>query len=857
MWKLIWREMTRRGSRFFPTVFAVVLGVTFLTATLGITDLMTDAAKSSVTATLSGDLYAVTPPTKDAVTPDLAARGSVSDELVPIIEAADGVAHAVPQYEGQAVLLDQAKHPVSIGLTPTLVHGAFPYPPGPEVAAGRLPQGPKEVMLELSTARRAGLKTGQTATLIWGGATHRLKVVGLAQFKDPLGTATLAFVDGKDAKTWFSPTGKIKLIGIHVAPAADPDNVKERVQDAVGPDAVILTGAALRAQQSAAVARTVSLVNLLALAFVALALLAGAFLIANTFGILVASRYRMLGMLRTAGYTPHALRMLVVGEALLIGLIGSVLGEGVGLALVVGIRQVLTAQGWVFTSGVPLGLWRALAIVALGVFITVVACFIPAWRAGRMTPLDALAASAPVPEGRRRGVTIFGLLVLVVAIGLGAVALLEASRSEVGMQAAVLGMAATLLGLSGVLCLTPVLLRPFLWFFSALFRRGQRLPALLALRNLRRYPRRTSLGAAALVLGIAIATTGGILADSARKSLQSGVTQEVQSDLVVASLQPSTNVEKAVSALRKVDGVRSADADIFSAPMLVRLDQDPTRSLTVAGITADQADNLVSLQVKTGDVKGLANGRALVNARDAAREGWKVGDAITVTGPRGIYSTKVAGIVHSTLLDAAIFLDPQYLRQAAAPESLAFQYIFVNLKSENAAAAPSEIREIQNQIQHSLNQFYVYRVYTPVELSHALSQTTTQVLWLMYALLGLSIVIAILGIVNTLALAMIERRQIFALLRVLGLTPREVRASLRWEAFFLALLGAGLGWISGLVIGMLWRWMLRDFGLSAWGIPVLGQLGFVAAAVILAVLAASWPVRKTVRTPALMATLAS
>ena len=443
------------------------------------------------------------------------------------------------------------------------------------------------------------------------------------------------------------------------------------------------------------------------------------------------------------------------------------------------------------------------------------------------------------------------------AIGLGAVALLEASGSEVGTQAAVLGMAATLLGLSGVLCLTPVLLRPFLWFFSALFRRGQRLPALLALRNLRRYPRRTSLGAAALVLGIAIATTGGILADSARKSLQSGVTQEVQSDLVVASLQPSTNVEKAVAALRKVNGVRSADASIFSAPMLVRLDQDPTRSLTVAGITADQADNLVSLQVKTGDVKGLANGRALVNARDAAREGWKVGDAITVTGPRGIYSTKVAGIVHSTLLDAAIFLDPQYLRQAAAPESLAFQYIFVNLKSENAAAAPSEIRGIQNQIQHSLNQFFVYRVYTPVELSHALSQTTTQVLWLMYALLGLSIVIAVLGIVNTLALAMIERRQIFALLRVLGLTPREVRASLRWEAFFLALLGAGLGWISGLVIGMLWRWMLRDFGLSAWGIPVLGQLGFVAAAVILAVLAASWPVRKTVRTPALMATLAS
>ena len=662
MWKIIWREITRRGYRFFPTVFAVVLGIMFLTATLGITDLMTDAAKSSVTATLSGDLYAVAPPMKDAAAGDLEARGNISDELVPIIEAVDGVAHAAPRFEGQAVLLDQDKRPVSMGLTPTLVRGVFPYPPGPEVASGRLPQGPKEVMLEVNTARRAGLKTGQTATLIWAGATHRLKVVGLAQFKAPLGTATLAFVDGEDAKTWFSPTGKIKLIGIHVAPVANPDNVKERVQDAVGPDAVILTGAALRAQQSAAVARTVGLVNLLAQAFVALALLAGAFLIANTFGILVTSRYRMLGMLRATGYTPRSLQLLVTGEALLIGLLGSVLGEGVGLALVLGARQILTAQGWVFTSGVPLGLVRALAIVALGVLITVVACLIPARRAGRMTPLDALAASAPAPKGRLRGATIFGVMVLVVAVALGAGALVEASQSGVGTPATVLALAASLLGLSGVLCLTPVLLRPFLWIFAALFQRLHRLPAHLALRNLRRYPRRTSLGAAALVIGIAIATTGGILADSARKSLQAGVVSEVHSDLVVASLQPSTNVEKALAALRKVDGVRFANANIISTPMLVRLDQDPTRSLTAAGITADEARNLVSLQVKAGDVEGLANGQALVNARDAAREGWKVGDAITVTGPRGIYSTKVAGIVRSTLLNAAIFLDPQYLR---------------------------------------------------------------------------------------------------------------------------------------------------------------------------------------------------
>lgn len=303
----------------------------------------------------------------------------------------------------------------------------------------------------------------------------------------------------------------------------------------------------------------------------------------------------------------------------------------------------------------------------------------------------------PPRKSRLRRATIFGLVVLFVAVGLGAGALMEASQSGVGTRATALALAASLLGLCGVLWLTPVLLRPFLWVFAAIFQRLHRLPPHFALRNLRRYPRRTSLGAAALVIGIAIATTGGILADSARKSLQAGVVSEVHSDLVVASLQPSTNVEKALAALRKVDGVRFANANIFSTPMLVRLEQDPTRSLTAAGITADEAKNLVSLQVKAGDVEGLANGQALVNARDAAREGWKVGDAITVTGPRGIYSTKVAGIVRSTLLDAAIFLDPQYLRQAAAPETLTYQYIFVNLQSDKATPTPAEIRQVKTR----------------------------------------------------------------------------------------------------------------------------------------------------------------
>ncbi|MCI6584992.1 MAG: ABC transporter permease [Mobiluncus sp.] len=857
MWKLIIREITTRKSRFFAAILAVTLGVAFLTLTLGVRNLLLNAVTASTTSSLTGDLYAVGALAKNASTFDINARNPIDSNLAPVIEAVDGVSHAAPVYEGEAVLLDSRKQPVTLGLSPTTVRGSFPYPPGPTLAEGRLPTGAAEVMLETTTARRAGLKVGDKATLIWGGTAHEMQVVGTAGFEGPLGTATMAFVDAENAKTWFSAESRVKTIGIKVGAASDPKTVKDRVQDAIGPDATILLGETLRVEHARAVEKAVGFVNSLVQWFVALSLLAGGFLIANTFGILVTARYRSLGLLRAVGYSPRALRWLVLGQAVIIGTIGAALGVLLGIGATAAARLVLATQGWGFSTGLPLDVPTIALAFGIGLLITLFAAVFPAWRAGKIPPLSVLELAAPAAAERTRPRTIAGVLALLGALGTGWFGL-TVSQQRIDWTVVAVLIASGILFLLGLMLLLVQLQRPVLAFFGLFTKGFNALPAHLALQNLRRYPRRTSFGAAALVIGVAIATAGGILADSARASLRTGTVSEVQTDLVVAALQPSTNLEQALGAIREVSGVRGASADIIQAPVLVRQGEDPTHQVVAAGISAGDAVDTLKLRVSQGEVQALSRGEVIMNSR-AAGSGWKVGDSITVSGPVGIYSTRIGGVTESSLLNATVFLDPQYLRQTAASEQVTREFIFVRLDpgADGKPVSGSTLRAVQDRIQKALDPFFIFKALTPSELASTVSQTTTQVLWLMYGLLGFSVVIALLGVMNTLALAVLERRRTFALLRIIGLKPREGAAMVRWEAFFLALLGAVIGWAGGLALGALWRFVLRGQGLAVFSVPWAGQLALIGVAVILAVVAAGWPARQTLRSPALMSELAS
>ena len=838
MWKLIWREFATRKSRFVATVAAVMLGVAFLAVTLGVKTLLLQAITASTTSTYNADFYVVGALADKADPLDLQARAPVSTQLVPIIDEVEGVSHAAPIYQGEAVLLDSRGEALSIGLDPTLVRGAFPYPPGPTLDTGRLPSGSEEVMLESTTASRAGLKTGQEATLIWGGEVHKLRIVGTARFSAPLGYTTMAFVDSAQAKRWFAPGDTAKMIGVKATPAKGLSVLRDDIQDALGPDAQVLTGAQLRAETTKSVQNRISLANALVQWFVALALLAGGFLIANTFQVLVRSRGRTYGLLRAVGYTPRDLRRLVLGQAVIVGALGSVLGLVLGAVLVLGVRGVLMSRGWVFAAGMPLDFPAATLSGLAGIGMTLAASLVAARRAGRFTPLETLRDSQESDWKPRRGTLVVSAVALGLAVGAAGFAAVGL-RSVQSLFEITLLVVACLVFLVALLGLLPWLQLPLLSLVAKLGRGLNLVPAHLAVQNLRRYPRRAAIGAAALVVGVAIASAGGVIADSARASLRDGTVTELRSDLVIAALQPSTSVDQVLKEVRRIKGVASARADLLQSPLLMRLGKNPTHQVQVAGVDPQTLRSDVSVQMRRGKIDSLEQGRALVSVKEAARSGWKVGDAITLSGPRGVYSTTVSGIFESSLLNAEVIIDSGLLRQSADQPEITRKYIFVHL--DKSDLSPSQVK---TELEKTLRPYHVYRVLDAGELASTLAQTVTQVLWIMYGLLALSIFIALLGIMNTLALSVVERRHTLGLLRVLGMTPAEVGSTVRWEALLLALNGAVIGWLAGLGLGAVWRWALHDQGLAQFSVPWPGQLVLMLVAVVLSLLAAALPARQ-------------
>lgn len=868
MWKLIWRGITRQRSRFVATVVALALGLAFLTTALGVKDLMVTATTDSTTVTLGGDLYAVGALAKDANPQDVNARGTIDMGIIADIEKVDGVAHAVPMLTGSAVLLNQDQQPLTTGwfptqsapipgattsgtatqstppqTTPTQVIGAFPYPPGPDVDDGRLPNQPDEIMLEVNTAARAGLGLDDEATLVRGGETLRLKVVGLSRYEQPVGAATLAFVDGATAKDWFAPEGRVRIIGIDVGPAANQSTVQKRIQETVGPNATILTGAELRHAQAATVARELRGITVAYTIFLVVFLVFTLFLTGTGMTVQLRSSRRSLDTLRALGYSPSARRALVLGHAFLTSLIAVVLGVLFGALLTLGARSLLVLQGWVLAPGFPLQTWRLVEVPLLGIGLTLLSALPAAIRAGREHSRD-------VAPGRLRALpAVLGAFAQVAALALAAVtAFAELPLPPIVLLGGVAG-----LWLLGLVLLLPALSRPFLAIFDAFLKRN--FPAHLAIQNLRQDSRHLRRGTTVLVLGVAIATAGGVVADTTLHDLRHQTETEVSSELIVTPLYPVTNVDAAMAAINKTDGAH-ASTPVIDAPVLVTVDSHRPLSITAAGI--DPKNFPLKPTLVEGDLDSLSRGKILVNSRDAKAHGWQLGDEITLTGARGIYSSQIGAILDSALLRDTVFVDRQYLDQVAAPQTVTRSYIFVDLTTgQEESPTSKQLRETQAELQRVLDPLHIFRVQTVSDLGSIVSSTAFQVLQLLYVVLALALVLGLWGLRNALAVAVVQRRSSFTVVQILGMQPGEIAKCLRWEGFLMALVGTVLGWISGVILGAVTRLGWSGVEMFTLSVPVLGQVVAIILALVLALVVGSWIGAKVRKAPEVQAILAS
>ena len=846
MWRATLTSLLAHKLRLALTTLAIVLGVAFVAGTL----IYTDTVRSSFDSVFGqisdpvdlsvrgvsrladaegGDPFAVERP---EVPPAVADR-------VAGVEGVDAVERNV---EGNAAIigddgqpLTSGNGPPALGFNAPLVEELSPT----ELRSGRYPTADDEVTIDAGTAADQGIEVGDTVQLAANGPIAAYGVVGVFGFDggvDSLAGAPVSLFSPDHAFELFSTDGGYTSVDVLAADDAPLDDLRDRIGEAVGPDHEVITSDQLAAESQAAVDVILGFLNTGLLVFAGVSLLVGAFLINNTFAIIVAQRSRELALLRAVGASRAQVMGSVLVEALAVGGLASGIGLGLGALVAIGLRTLLTAFGIdIPSTDLVFAARTGLVAAALGIVITVLSALVPATKALRVPPVAAMQAVATGDRsGSGRVRTVLGALLAVAGLALLGFGLFR----EAGFPVVIGGAVALLLGAA---LLARFITRPLLqvigWPVDRLGVRGT-----LARENSIRNPQRTASTAAALMIGLGLVTFALIFGASLRESTTRTIDEQFVSDFQISSTDfaafPS-DVDKQVSGMPEVASVTD-----------MRLGQLGVDG-SVVGMAVVEPSELSSawnLDVVDGSLEDFADGGILISDDAAGELGASVGDDLTVTFPRdGHQVVPVRAIVDSETSNYYID-EGTYLSHA---DDVGVQTLYVT------AAGDGDIEQARTVIEGVTDSYPTLQVQDTGQIKEEIAGQVDQILGLMTALLGLSILIALFGIANTLSLSVFERTRELGLLRAVGATRAQVRSIVRWEAVLIAVLGAVFGIVVGTVFGWMTVLALADQGLSAFAFPA-GQVAVAVVAAAVAGTVAAWrPARRAARVDVLRAVAAT
>jgi putative ABC transport system permease protein len=594
----------------------------------------------------------------------------------------------------------------------------------------------------------------------------------------------------------------------------------------------VVTGQTVAAEQDNSVTQSLSFLSTALLIFAFIALFVGAFTIFNTFSIIVGQRTKELALLRIVGASRRQIFRSVLGEAAAVGIVSSAIGIGLGALAAVGLEQVLRLGGITLPPG-PLVFAPRTAVVALavGVGVTVISAIGPARRAVRIPPVAALGDRAISGGAPLRGRLGWGSAVALAGVLLLAAGLAKSTIAAVGVGAACIFVGVAMLAPAFARPSSSVLGRPFARMFGVAGRLGR--------ENSMRSPRRTAQTAAALMVGLALVSAIAVFGASASRSVTSNLDRAVSADLIVSSTTSSgglsTQVPAAVATASGVTGVNT----IYRGQCEI--------NGSVAALTGTSTRHLaatVTLQMTAGSSGSLAHGDLLVDSTTATANHWKVGDAVPVrfaqTG-RGV--VRIGGIYQANSLVGSYVVSDQYFLahfgNSWNPGAL--------LVDTNGTAAT------ENAVTRVLAAYPSAQVQTKSQYLRASATTVNEILGLVYALLGLAVIIALIGIVNTLMLSVFERTREIGLLRAVGMRQRQVRSMVRCEAVILAVFGAIIGVVIGTGMGIALVSSLQHQGITQIAVPWSSLVAFLALSMLLGLVAATWPARRAARMDVLAA----
>lgn len=825
------RTLAAQRARLALTVLAIVFGVAFVSGVLTLKDSITEASSSAAADDFAGVAVGVRiDPDQD--TPD---RPALDARLVDRLRALSGVDSVRGSVSGPAVVVDRKGH--LVGRVEEAV--GTNHAPGPNgsdppyrVTSGRAPTASGEIALDDAGARSADYRVGDRLRVVAGGGTLDATLVGTVHADDArirLG-ATLTLFDTPTAQGLFAAPGTYDLITVSTRPGTTEAAVTDAVRAVIPAGAEVVTGATLTAERrDLAAAGTAGLATGL-LVFAGIALFVGTFIITNTFTMLIGRRTRELALLRAVGATRRQVTLSVRFEALATGLVGALLGLLLGIALAAGLLALLRGTDAEPPRG-PLVVRPATILWSLvvGVGVTVAAAWLPTRKVARIPPMAALRASPPNPTGLLRR-NLLGLLLLVLGVT-GAYATTRIAPDGDGepMLIVVCGVVAV----TGVLTLIPLLSVAVIGLLARPLTRVFGVTGRLASRNALRDPRRTAATASALMIGLFLVTGLTVIGASLRDSLDHAAARGLTADYAVSTTLRDPMAPETVERIARLPHVAAASVYRTSAARIA----DGEREL--AALDAVAGPSVMRLDFVAGGPEALGTD-LLVERVEADSRGLKVGMTVPVTFPDGVPGTlRVGGVYRANPIVAPYLvstrtLDPHLERPLG-------RQVFVR-------AVSGEAKALHTTLDEAFGADPALRVQSKDELRKGLAAGIDLLLNIVYGLLGMAVLIAVIGIVNTLAMSVLERTREIGLLRAIGLDARRVRDLIRLEAALISLFGALLGVVLGVVVGVLAvRGIdLGNVSLSA-TIPWPRIALFVLGAIGVGVLAAAWPARRAAR----------
>jgi putative ABC transport system permease protein len=840
MLRAAWRNVRAHLVRFLLSGLAIVLGVGFVVGTLIFTDTLNKTFTDLFTQTTAD--VVVTP--KSTITNSAAGQvATLPEPDLATVSATQGINRA-----GGAVLVDGVTilgsddSPLGVQGAP---HFGSNWGVDPDLSPFRLqsgqgPTGAGQVAIDSVSADKGGLSVGDQVRLITPNGAQTDRLVGIFRYGSTgnLAGATIAAFDLRTAQDLllggargFTEIDAVASDGVSQRQAADA------VRAQLGADVKVQTGKEAADQQASDLTHALRFINVFLLVFAGIALFVGTFIILNTFAILVGQRSKELALLRAVGATRGQVTRSVLTEALIVGVVGSVVGVFVGMGVAYALQGLFKAIGAdIPTAGLVLKPLTVVIGLAVGIVITLLAALVPSWRASRVSPVAAMRDDAVVPSRSLRTRAIVGSALIVLGAGL---LMLAVAANSGGSTAGLAGLGIVAL-LVGAIVVSPAMSRRCVaglaFFYPSLFGTVGR----LAIDSAQRQPRRTAATASALMIGLALVSMLTVFAASTKASTNKVLDEVVGADFLVynsAEMPFPTAVADKVNA---VDGV-----EVVSASQNVPAQVDGS-DVVITGIDPSTVTQVVNLTMADGTTPADLAGKSIgLDTRTARDLGLHLGSTVKVSfgGPPQDFTV-------TTLYEAVGFFNGWIISTQTLDEAgLSLGDSTVYVKTSPGA----DTTAVGKSITAALHDYPTVVVRDQSQFKQDISNSINQLLAVMLLLLGLAIFIAILGIVNTLILTVLERTRELGMLRAVGATRPQVRRMVVLESIVIAVYGAVLGIVLGVVFATAFQKILADQGISVLSIPWTQLAIFVVLAALVGWLAALWPAFRAGRVDVLRA----